>query len=86
MTHSVMSSLRDSRSIREGRTGKKRRGLGARTNSGVLLRADHDFGDEVDDGAGGLLGVMFSKQVTHVVHAAARLAGYEAKNPVPQYI
>lgn len=73
-----MSSFGDSRSIRGGRTGVNG------GESGILLRADHDLGDEVDDGAGGLLGVVFSKQVAHVVHAAARLPGYETENPAQQ--
>lgn len=53
-------------------------------DSGVLLRADHDLGDEVDDGAGRLLRVVLSKQVAHVVHAAARLPGYEPEYPVKE--
>ena len=46
-----------------------------------LLRADHDFGDKVDDGAGGLLGVVLCKQVTHVLYARAALTRHEAKDP-----
>lgn len=45
-----------------------------------LLGANHHLGDEVDNGAGGLLGVVLGKQVAHVVLPAARLPRHKAKD------
>ncbi len=50
--------------------------------SSPLLRADHHFRDEVDDGRGRLIGVHLRKQVTDVVCRAALLSGHKAKEPV----
>lgn len=49
--------------------------------SSHLLRADHDFGDEVDDGAGGLLGVVLREHVTHVLQTAARFPRHKPEDP-----
>lgn len=47
-----------------------------------LLRSYHHLGDKVDDGAGGLFGVVFGKQVTDVLCAASAFPCDEAKDPV----
>lgn len=45
-----------------------------------FLRDDH-LGDEVDDGAGRLVGVDLGEEVADVVRGAALLTGHEAKQP-----
>ncbi len=47
-----------------------------------LRRADHHLRDKVDNSAGGLLGVLFGKQVTHILCAAPAFPRNEAKDPV----
>lgn len=47
-----------------------------------LLRAYHHLGDKVDNGAGGLLGVVFGEQVTHILCAASAFPRNKAKDPV----
>lgn len=47
-----------------------------------LLRADHHLRDKVDNSTGGLLGVVFGKQVTHILCAAPAFPRNEAKDPV----
>lgn len=47
--------------------------------SSPLLRVDHHFRDEVDDGCGRLIGIHLSEQVTDVVCCAALLSGHKAK-------
>lgn len=46
-----------------------------------LLWANHDFGDKIDDGAGGLLGVVLRKQMAHVLRAAAGFPRHKSKDP-----
>lgn len=45
------------------------------------MRADHDLGDKVDDGAGRLLRVVLSKQVAHVFSVTLRFLGYKPEYP-----
>ena len=43
---------------------------------------DHDLGDEVDDGGGGLVGVVLAEDVALVLGAArVSLARHEAEQP-----
>lgn len=51
-----------------------------------LLGANHHLRDEVDYSTGRLLGVMLSKKVTHVLHAAPALPRYKTKDPVCTHI
>lgn len=50
--------------------------------SSPLLRVDHHFRDEADDGRGRLIGIHLCEQVTDVVCCAALLSGHKAKEPV----
>ena len=43
--------------------------------------SNHDLGDKVDDGGGGLLGVELGKQMARVVGHPSLLAGHESKDP-----
>lgn len=41
----------------------------------------HQFGDEADDGRGGLIWVQLSKQVSDIVCCASLFPGDESKEP-----
>lgn len=49
-------------------------------NSSSFLGDDH-LGDEVDDGAGGLVGVHLSEEVADVVGCASLLTSHKPKQP-----
>lgn len=57
----------------------KARGQGR--GSSLLAGAQHDLGDEVDNGGGRLVGVKLSEEVAGVVRGAALLPGHEAEEP-----
>ena len=47
----------------------------------VLLGANHDLGDKVNDGTGGLFRVVLGEQVADVLRHAARLPRHETEDP-----
>ena len=49
--------------------------------SSLLAGTQHDLGDKVDDGGGGLVGVKLGEEVAGVVGGAALLPGHEAEEP-----
>lgn len=56
-------------------------GKGSRFRSSLLASAQHDLGDEVDDGRRRLVGVKLCEEVASVVCGAALLPGHETKEP-----
>lgn len=54
---------------------------GRGVSSSLLAGAQHDLGDEVNDGRGRLVGVKLSKEVAGVVRGAALLPGHKAEEP-----
>lgn len=83
---SFLGSLFFLRHLASARAKNSTRGRGC-SAAGLLtlVRADHHLGDEVDNSARRLLGVVLGKQVTNIVRGSASFPRHKAEDPAKRW-